>query len=120
MTTDDTISSADDPAQRGGSGAAHHHIVDGVDVDAVHGTVLACPHVADLGSGLLGAAATYLPGRRLEGVRITDDAIELEVRMTWGPSAADVAAEIRAAVVPLAEGRRVDVAITDILVPEVS
>jgi hypothetical protein len=101
-----------------GSGTpAHgeHALVDGVDVDAVDDAVLRCAHVAVLGSGLAGGAATYLPGRRIEGVRVTDDALELEVRMAWGSTADQLGSQVRAAVAPLAAGKRVDVSITDIV-----
>src|SRR4051794_8040575 len=99
-------------------------LVDGVDVDAVREAALACPGVADLGSGSLGAAVTYLPGRRVAGLRVLDDAVEIEVRIRLdsavgiglsGPTAADVAGRIRRAVGPYTGGKRVDVVITDVV-----
>jgi hypothetical protein len=91
--------------------------VDGGVGAAVHDALVGCSHVAAVGSGLAGGAATYLPGRRIEGVRVTDEALELEIRMCWGPTAADVAADVRSAVGPLAPGKRVDVSITDVVMP---
>jgi hypothetical protein len=95
--------------------------VDGVDVDAVSEAVVACPGVAGMGSTQLGGAATYLPGRRINGLRVLDDAVEIEVQMllasTSGPSAPDIAARIRAAVHPYVAGKRVDVTVTDVVVP---
>jgi hypothetical protein len=99
------------------SAPGEHALVDGVDVDAVHDAVLACTRVTALGSGLAGGAATYLPGRRIDGVRVTDDALELEIRMAWGATAPELAAEVRSAVTRLAAGKRVDVAITDVVMP---
>jgi hypothetical protein len=96
-------------------------VVDGVDVDAVHDAVVACPGVGAMGSGQFGGATTYLPGRRINGLRVLDDAVEVEVRMlltsTRGPTAADLAMQIRAAVNPHVAGKRVDVTITDVMVP---
>ncbi|MFC7759975.1 hypothetical protein ACFQY4_19605 [Catellatospora bangladeshensis] len=58
-------------------------LVDGVDVDAVAGAARACPGVDDLLGGFP-EVATYLPGRRVTGVRITDDTVELCLRADWG------------------------------------
>lgn len=92
-------------------------VVDGVDVDAVHEAVSACPGVAGLGSGVLGAFATYLPGRRVPGIRVNPAVIEIEVRVMWGPSAVGIARDIRTALAALVAGRRVDVTIADIQLP---
>ena len=43
------------------------------DADAIAAAVLACPSVAGLGGGPAGAVATYLPGRRVTGVRVRPD-----------------------------------------------
>ena len=93
-------------------------VVDGVDVDAVHEAIAACPAIAGVGSSLPGAVATYLPGRRVLGVRVSGDLVELEVCTRWGVPAAEVAAQIRSALRSLVAGRRIDVAFIDIELPE--
>jgi hypothetical protein len=96
-----------DPAGGAGTG--------GVDVDAVAAAVTACPSVAHLVGGSLGdQVATYLPGRRVNGVRVTDDAVEVHLASRWGVPIPEVAAEVRAAVAPFAAGRPVTVAVDDI------
>ena len=45
---------------------------DTVDVDAIAAATLACPAVAGLHEGGSRAVATYLPGRRVVGVRAED------------------------------------------------
>jgi hypothetical protein len=86
-------------------------LVDGVDVDAVVRAVRACPGVVEMEGGSPGEVATYLPGRRLVGLRVGDSTIDVQVRAAWGVPAPQIAAEIRAAVAPLAGGRSVDVTI---------
>ena len=90
-----------------------------VDVDAVAAAVAACPSVAHLaGGGLTGQVATYLPGRRVEGVRVTEDAIEVHLATRWDVPIPQAAAEVRAAVAPLAGGRPITVAVDDIDDPQ--
>jgi hypothetical protein len=91
--------------------AAQATLVDGVDVYAVARAVLACPGVVELHGGSPGEVATYLPGRRLVGLRVGNSTIDVQVRAAWGVPAPQIAAEIRAAVAPLAGGRSVDVTI---------
>jgi hypothetical protein len=86
-------------------------LVDGVDVDAVVRAVLACPGVVELHGGSPGEVATYLPGRRLVGLRVGYSAVDVQVRAVWGAPAPQIAAGIQAAVAPLAGGRSVDVTI---------
>jgi hypothetical protein len=54
---------------------APHMVVEGVDVDALAAALGACPSVVRVGSGRPGAVATYLPGRRVTGVRLEADRI---------------------------------------------
>lgn len=93
-------------------------VVDGVDVDEVHDAVLACPGIAGLGGSTPGALATYLPGRRVMGIRVNPESIELEVATRWGAAATQVAAALHAGLQNLAGGRRIDVTIVDIELPE--
>jgi hypothetical protein len=92
-------------------------VVEGIDVDALAAAIGACPSVARLGSGRAGAAATYLPGRRVSGVRLAADHLEVEVVARWQRPVATVADDVRRAAAALAPGRRVDVTITDIELP---
>ncbi len=96
-------------------------LVDGVDVDAVHDAVVACPGVAALGSGLPAGATTYLPGRRIPGLRVLDDVVEIEIRMylgsTQGPGTDEVGARVRQAAAPHVAGKRIDVIIADVVLP---
>jgi hypothetical protein len=92
-------------------------VVDGVNIDAVHTAVSNCPGVAAVGSGTLAALTTYLPGRRIPGIRINPDSVELEIVADWDATAAHIASEIRVAVAGLADGRRIDITIADIVLP---
>jgi hypothetical protein len=93
-------------------------IVDGVDVDALHAAALACPGIAGVGSAEPGALATYLPGRRVTGIRVNPDSIELEVCTRWDASARQVGAALQTSLKEQADGRRIDVTIVDIELPE--
>ncbi len=97
--------------------AGSHAVVDGVDVDAVHDAVVRCPGVAGLGSGQLGALATYLPGRRVPGVRVSPDGVQIEIRTEWDAPARDVFRAIRAALAAVVPDRPVDVTLADIELP---
>ena len=86
-----------------------------MDADAVAAAVVACPSVAHLVGGPIGAqVATLLPGRRVEGVRVTEDQVEIHIASRWGVPIREVAAEVRAAVGPLVGRRSVLVAVDDI------
>lgn len=93
-------------------------LVEGIDVDAVAAAVRSCPAVDDLDSGLPGGAVTYLPGRRVPGIRIGADRIEVHVRAVWNQPVGRVADQIRQSLASLAGGRPVDVTLTDIAEPE--
>ncbi len=94
-----------------------HNLIDGVDVDAVAQAARGCPGVEDLHGGFPIEVATYLPGRRLAGVRVAKSSVEVQVRAAWNMPAGQIAAGIRAAVAPLVGGRAVDVTIADIADP---
>lgn len=89
-----------------------------VDIDAVASAVMACPHVAGLSAGTVEEIATYLPGRRVQGIRTRDDSLEIHIVARWGQPLPKVAAEVRRAVAGLAGGRPIMVAIEDVVVPE--
>ena len=86
--------------------------------DAVAAAVLGCPAVASLHSGGFRGIATLLPGRRVEGVRLGDDRVEIGVVAAHGPPIIAVVDQIRAAVAPLVGGRRIDVHVHDLQLPE--
>lgn len=56
------------------------------------------PGVAGLHAGSFGEVGTYLPGRRVDGVRVGPDAAEVHVVVTMGFALRDVADEVRTAV----------------------
>ncbi len=92
-------------------------VVDGVDVDAVATAVRGCPGVLDLHGGPPQLIATYLPGRRVEGVRVDRGVVAVQVRARWGTPVSDLSAQIRAALRPLAAGRRIDIVWADVADP---
>jgi hypothetical protein len=94
--------------------APPRNLIDGVDVDAVAQATRGCRGVEDLHGGFPGEVATYLPGRRLAGVRVGSHAVEVQVRAAWNTPVQQIADGIRAAVAPLAGGRTVDVIIGDL------
>ena len=88
-----------------------------VDVDAVAAAASACPSVTKLSSGTFTEVATYLPGRRVTGVKASDRELEVHVVAAWDVPLPDVADEVRSVVAPLSEGRPVAIYIDDIDVP---
>ena len=88
-----------------------------IDSTAIAECVEALPSVAGLSGGAFGEVATYLPGRRVVGVRATPDGVEVRIVARWGPPLPEVAEEVRRAVGPLAGGAPVLVAIDDIELP---
>jgi uncharacterized alkaline shock family protein YloU len=66
--------------------------------DEVAGLVLSVPGVVRLHAGVFGEAATYLPGRRVSGVRLGDDVVEVHVVVATGVSIRDVAQHIHSVV----------------------
>lgn len=86
-------------------------------VDPIVAAVLACPQVAGLHGGRDGQAVTYLPGRRITGIRITVDEVAIHVVARYPAVMEQVADQVRRAVAPFAGRLRVDVAIEDLAVP---
>ena len=87
------------------------------DVEAVAAAALGSPLIADLSGGRFGEIATYLPGRRILGVREVDGTVEVHVVARWGTPLPEVADVLRAAVTPHAGGLPVAVFVEDIEVP---
>lgn len=74
------------------------------DADLVAETVLGCRDVVRLSGGQFGEVATYLPGRRVTGVRVTTDRVSVHVVARYGPPLHELSARIHRAlqfVVPL-------------------
>jgi hypothetical protein len=88
--------------------------VDGVDLDAITAAVLGCGGVDDLVSGPWGGVVTYLPGRRVEGVRVASDHLLISVRGRWGVPVTELARQVQAALAPLIAPRRVDIVVADL------
>jgi hypothetical protein len=88
-----------------------------IDADAVAERAAGCRSVARLSGGPFGEVATYLPGRRVAGVRMADGQIEVHVVACWGVRVPDLAAEVRAAVGPIAGGLPIAVHVDDVDVP---
>jgi len=82
--------------------------------DSIAEAILAVPGVAALHPGMFGEVGTYLPGRRVTGVRITDDTVDVHVTVHEGVDVRGTAAAVRDAVVLVAPGSTVDVTVEDI------
>ena len=88
------------------------------DLEAVAAAALGSPLIAGLTGGGLGEVATYLPGRRILGVREVDGTIEVHVVAKWGRPLPEVAEVVRAAVAPHAGDAPVAIFVDDIELPE--
>ena len=88
--------------------------LDTYDVDAIAAATRACPAVAGLHEGGTRAVATYLPGRRVVGVRVEDRRVLVSVVLAPGSSVRSLEAQVRSALAPHVEGRRVDVHVADV------
>jgi uncharacterized alkaline shock family protein YloU len=82
--------------------------------DSIAEAVLAVPGVAALHPGMFGEVGTYLPGRRVTGVRITDDKVDVHVTVHEGVDVRRTAAAVRDAVVRVTPAPTVDVTVEDI------
>ena len=89
-------------------------VIDGIDVDAVAAAVRACPGVSGLDSGPFSGVASYLPGRKVEGIVVRDGRVTVQVRSRWGVPAPELAVMITAMLAPLTGNRPVDLVIADI------
>jgi uncharacterized alkaline shock family protein YloU len=85
-------------------------------VDEIVAAVTAVPGVHGLHGGVLGEVATYLPGRRVHGVRLRPDGCDVHVVLDWGAPVGETTGLVRAAVRPYADGR-IDVTVEDVAAP---
>ncbi|CAN5816704.1 hypothetical protein BH20ACT6_BH20ACT6_19020 [soil metagenome] len=108
-TSNDPVEAPTDPASEATPAGAE--LADDVVV-----AVMALPGVDAMHSGRFGEVATHLPGRRIAGVRVRADVVEVHVTATWGADLPPLADSIRAAAQPVA-GRAVHVVIQDVRAP---
>jgi len=100
-----------------GPGVAGVDLAEG-DPVGLAGLVLSCPAVVAMHAGVVGEAATYLPGGRVSGLRVSPARVEVHVVVRWPVPADEVAAQVWAVTGQVVGGRRVDVVIGDVLLPE--
>jgi uncharacterized alkaline shock family protein YloU len=85
-----------------------------LDVDEIAGIVQRCPSVVRLAAGNGVEVATYLPGRRVPGVRVGDGTVEVHVVARYGKALPEVADEVRRALGASIGRRQVAVFIDDL------
>ncbi|KQU65219.1 hypothetical protein ASD62_10385 [Phycicoccus sp. Root563] len=67
-------------------------------IDDIAAAVLAVPGVSDLHAGMFGEVATYLPGRRVSGIRLQPDLTEVHLTIAFGSPVRETADAVRRAV----------------------
>ena len=82
--------------------------------DRVAAAVLAVRGVTGLHGGMFGETATYLPGRRVPGVRLTEDVTDIHLSLAYGSPIAATAQQVRDALTALVTGP-VDVTVEDVV-----
>lgn len=82
--------------------------------DRVADAVTSVPGVHGLHAGVAGEIATYLPGRRVNGVRLRGDDCEIHLALAFGVDIAATTDQVRAAVRPLVGGA-IDVVVEDVV-----
>lgn len=87
---------------------------DNSEADRVAEVARSVDGVVDLSGGPLGGAATYLPGRRVVGVRVSDDHLAVHLVVTLERPVRDVAADVRRALQEAFGGRTIDVVVEDV------
>lgn len=87
--------------------------------ERIAAAVTAHPAVAALHGGIFGVVATYLPGRRLTGVRVGegDEPVELAVVLHLDEPIPGVVRALRREVSRLCGGAAVDITVADVTVP---
>lgn len=87
------------------------------EAELVADAVTAVPGVFGLHAGAVGEAVTLLPGRRVPGIRITDEASEVHIAVEHGRPVREVADAVRQATRGVVD-RPVTVVVEDIATPE--
>lgn len=85
--------------------------------DRVAAAVLAVPGVRALHAGVAGEVATYLPGRRVNGVRVRETGCAVHVVLEWGVPLHETTDLVRAAA-RTHVGGPVDVTVEDVVGPD--
>ena len=80
---------------------------------AVAAAVAACPAVAGLHAGPVGS---YLPGERVQGVRLEEGSARIVVDLAYPASVTDLVEQVRKALTPLVSVP-VDIEIADVVLP---
>ena len=83
-------------------------------VEAIAAAVTGVAMIAGLHGGRFGEIVSYLPGRRITGVRVVDEAVQVHVSGRWPATGAQIAAAVRAAAAPYAGHRPVTVVVADL------
>lgn len=85
--------------------------------DAVAAAVRAHPAVADLDGGPFGTIASYLPGRRVVGVRVGEpgEPVEVSVVARLGTPLPRLATELRRVIIAVTGARVIDLTINDVI-----
>lgn len=89
--------------------------MDEIEVDRVATAVEQVGDVDHLHSGLAGEIATYLPGRRVGGVRVREGRVEVHIAVRGQRPLHETGAEVRRAVLGVVGARPVDVVIGDVV-----
>lgn len=82
--------------------------------DTVAEAVTAVPGVASLHAGMFGEVGTYLPGRRVVGVRVTELSTDIHVCIFADAAVRETALRIRQAISGLVSGP-VNVTVEDVV-----
>jgi hypothetical protein len=85
--------------------------------DAIAAAVRAHPAVADLDGGPFGAIASYLPGRRVVGVRVGEpgEPVEVSVVARLGTPLPQLATDLRRLITAVTGSRVIDLTINDVI-----
>jgi len=82
--------------------------------DRVAAAVLTVRGVTGLHGGMFGETATYLPGRRVPGVRLTQNVADIHLSLAYGAPVFATAQQVRTAVAALVPGP-VNVTVEDVI-----
>lgn len=82
--------------------------------DDIASLVRATPGVAGLHPGMFGEVATYLPGRKVSGIRVADGVVNVHVIVDASVPLRSTAAAVRAAVASAVPGSTVNVTVEDV------
>ncbi len=85
--------------------------------DRIAAAVRGCPLVAGLHGGRFGEVATYLPGRRVPGVRLTAAEVAVHLVGRYPAAVAEIDRQVRAAVAPHLAGLPLMITIEDYTTP---